>query len=269
MKAIFIPTFVSHLIKKKYIYHRKHAKNMKKRNVRGTCINNEVITSQDFCLPSISDAFLTSKSIFRRATFSRSIENNKYVISLFAINRGPRSSMNPGNVWCEKIMIAVPAWLFADYISSMASWRVGGKGKRVNEVYVNNEGEEMNTSECCSASANGGCNARWRDPKIIPSSITPAEAVECPTGRPIIVKPPSTSRLGFQAGEKRRRSYAKSICVSTRDGSFPVNGSRMPFRHENRSDSHRVHDVTGWTLYFIEYFALEDPCTLAFNLEGH
>ncbi|KYN28231.1 hypothetical protein ALC57_02291 [Trachymyrmex cornetzi] len=87
--------------------------------------------------------------------------------------------MNPGNVWCEKIMIAVPAWLFADYISSMASWRVGGMGKRVNEVYVNNEGEEMNTSGCCSASANGGCNARWRDhPKIIPSSITPAEAVE-------------------------------------------------------------------------------------------
>lgn len=41
--------------------------------------------------------------------------------------------------------------------------------------------------------------------------------------RPIIVKPPSTSRLGFQAGEKCRRSYAKSICVSTRDGSFPAN----------------------------------------------
>lgn len=138
-----------------------------------------------------------------------------------------------------------PVWLFADYISSMASWHVGGKGKRVNEVYVNNEGEKMNTSGCCSASANGGCNARWRDhPKIIPSSITPTKTVECPTGRPIIVKPPSTSRLGFQASEKRR-SYAKSICVSTRDGSFPANGSRMPFRRENRSDSHRAHDVTG------------------------
>ncbi|KYM92202.1 hypothetical protein ALC53_01265 [Atta colombica] len=125
--------------------------------------------------------------------------------------------MNPGNVWCEKIMIAVPAWLFADYISSMASWRVGVKGKRVNEVYVNNEGEEMNTSECCSASANGGCNARWRDPKIIPSSITPAEAVECPTGRPIIVKPPSTSRLGFQADVKEQNPQKKKKKVSHRE----------------------------------------------------
>ncbi|KYN35481.1 hypothetical protein ALC56_10038 [Trachymyrmex septentrionalis] len=86
----------------------------------------------------------------------------------------------------------------------------GGKGKRVNEVYVNNEGEEMNTSGCCSASANGGCNARWRDhPKIIPSSITPAEAVECPTDRPIIVKPPSTSRLGFQAEQSPRKKKKK------------------------------------------------------------
>lgn len=39
-----------------------------------------------------------------------------------------------------------PSWLFADYISSMASRRIGGTRERVNEVYVNNEGEEMNTS---------------------------------------------------------------------------------------------------------------------------
>lgn len=38
------------------------------------------------------------------------------------------------------------ARLFVDYISSMTGWRGDRVRKRVNEVYVNNEGEEMNTS---------------------------------------------------------------------------------------------------------------------------
>ncbi|KYN07925.1 hypothetical protein ALC62_01107 [Cyphomyrmex costatus] len=94
------------------------------------------------------------------------------------------------------------------------------KRKRVNEVYVNNESEEMNTSECCSTSANGGCNARWRDhPKIIPSSIMLAETVECPTGCPIIVKPPST----FRASDFKRvrsapvRESKKKVGESSRN----------------------------------------------------
>lgn len=86
---------------------------------------------------------------FWHAAFSRTIvEKQKYVILLFAINRAisPRSGLNPENVWREKISIAGPARLFVDYISPMTGWRGGWVRKRVNEVYVNNEGEEMNTS---------------------------------------------------------------------------------------------------------------------------
>lgn len=158
------------------------------------------------CLRCARDAFLTSKAILRCA---RSIGNNKYVISLFAVNDeegegdGPRSSANPENVWHEKIPIAArSARLFADYISSMTRPRrraEGGVRKRVNEVYVNNEDGWGNEYVVGRACANGGCNARWRrdHPKIIPSSIAVGEGAGEPHGPPNYRKTSSTSRLGF------------------------------------------------------------------------
>lgn len=44
-------------------------------------------------------------------------------------------------------MPARPAFHGLDFVDGGPTRRVGGTRKRVNEVYVNNEGEEMNTLE--------------------------------------------------------------------------------------------------------------------------
>lgn len=106
---------------------RRMQKKMKRRSMSGTtCIN--VVRGNSLAGPT-SNAFLTSESISRYA-FSRirSIENNKYVISLFAINReARRSSVNPGNVWCEKITIADPPGFSR---ITFRRWRAGASARR-------------------------------------------------------------------------------------------------------------------------------------------
>lgn len=88
-----------------------------------TCIN--VVRGNSLAGPT-SNAFLTSESISRYA-FSRirSIENNKYVISLFAINRGTSIERESGERLVREDHDCRPAWLFADYTSSMAGRRIG------------------------------------------------------------------------------------------------------------------------------------------------
>jgi len=112
---------------------------------------------------------------------------------------------------------------------------------------------------CCSASANGGCNARWRDhPKIISSSITSGEVVKCHHGPPNYRKTAVYFAPRISSG--REASFVCQIDMRLYERwSIPSECSWMPFCYENSaiewpSDARRSDAAT----LFIEYFVLED-----------